>query len=330
MTRRTIRRFAIRAALLGTALALSGCASNTNAAQESDAETVTITDNHGEIEVPVNPDTVVALDNTSFDTLTEWDVELAAVPKEVMGSVWPGYTDDDEVGNVGNHREPDLEAIVAEQPDLIIAGYRFADYYDQIKEQNPQAAVIEIAPREGEDESSELKRQTEILGQIFDHEDEAAELNDGLDSAIADAKEAYNGSDTVMAVNTSAGQIGYLAPEVGRSLGPVFPALGWEPSLVVEGATDDHQGDDINVEAIADSNPDWIVALDRDAAFAPEEREEGSVPADELIRDSEALQNVPAVEKNQIVVLDPNFYLTEGIQAYTALFDQLEEAFSAA
>lgn len=330
MSIRTPRVATATALTLGAALALSACASETPAEEAPAANTVTITDNHGEIEVPVNPETVVALDNTSFDTLDEWGVELAAVPKDVMGSVWPGYTDDEEVSNVGNHREPDLEAIIAEQPDLIIGGYRFGDYYDQIKEQNPQAAVIEIAPREGEDQFEELKRQTEILGQIFDHEAEAAELSEGLDAAIAGAQEAYNGTDTVMAVNTSAGQIGYLAPVVGRGLGPVFPALGWEPALEIEGATDDHQGDEVSVEAIAQSNPDWIVALDRDAAMDPAELEEGAAPADELIADSEALQNVTAVKDGQIVILDPNFYLTEGIHAYTNLFKQLEEAFGAA
>ncbi|WP_336990934.1 siderophore ABC transporter substrate-binding protein [Leucobacter sp. VD1] len=326
-------RSAAAALALAAALVLSACASGAPASEpstESAAATVTITDNHGEVEVPVKPETVVALDNTVFDTLAEWEIELAAVPKDVMGSVWPGYTDDPEVANVGNHREPNLEVIVAEQPDLIIGGYRFGDYYEQIKEQNPQAVVIEIAPRDGKDTFDELKRQTEILGQIFDHDNEAAALNAELDSAISGAKQAYNGTDTVMAVNTSAGRIGYIAPVVGRSLGPVFPALGWQPALEIEGASDDHQGDDISVEAIAASNPGWIVALDRDAAFAPSEREPGSAPADELITSSEALQNVSAVQQGRIVILDPNFYLTEGIQAYTGLFTQLQEAFSAA
>ncbi|WP_205547877.1 siderophore ABC transporter substrate-binding protein [Leucobacter sp. wl10] len=337
MSTRLIRTASVAVLTLSAALALSACSSGAPADPGAEkggtsetASTVVITDNRGEVEVPVNPKTVVALDNTVFDTLDEWNIELAAVPKGVMGSVWPDYIDDPKVADVGNHREPNLETIVAAQPDLIIGGYRFADYYDQIKEQNPQAAVIEIAPREGEDQFEELKRQTEILGQIFDREEEAAALSEQLDGAVADAKKAYNGTDTVMAVNTSGGKIGYLAPKVGRSLGQVFPKLGWQPALEIEGATDNDQGDEVSVEAIAQSNPDWIVALDRDAAFAPENREEGSAPADELIAKSEALQNVTAVQQAQIVILDPNFYLTEGIQAYTKLFTQLGEAFSAA
>lgn len=331
-TSRGPRAAALLALASAAALTLAGCGA---AAQDSDtpaaaADTVTITDNHGSIDVPVNPKTVVALDNTSFDTLSAWNIELAAAPKGVMGSAWPEYTDDDSITDVGNHREPNLEVIVAAQPDLIIGGYRFGDYYDELKAQNPQAAVIEIAPRDGEDTFSEMKRQTEILGQIFDHEAEAAELNTKLDDSIAAAKAAYNGTDSVMAVNTSAGKIGYIAPGVGRALGPVFGALDLVPALEVEGASDNHQGDDISVEAIAASNPEWIFVLDRDAAFAAADREAGSAPALELIAQAEALKNVPAVKNNRIVVLDSNFYLTEGIQAYIEAFDQIQAAFAQA
>lgn len=326
-------RVALFAAITtAAALALTGCSNGTTAPETSEPvdSVVTITDNHGSVEVPVNPQTVVALDNTIFDTLAEWDIELAAAPKGVMGSVWPEYTDNEAVADIGTHREPNLELIVAAQPDLIIGGYRFGDYYDELKAQNPQAVVIEIAPRDGEDEFSELKRQTEILGQIFDHEAEATELNAQLDESIDAAQAAYNGTDSVMAVNTSAGKIGYIAPGVGRALGPVFGALDLVPALEVDGASDNHQGDDISVEAIAASNPEWIFVLDRDAAFAPADREAGSAPALELIAQAEALKNVPAVKNDRIVVLDSNFYITEGIQAYTDAFDKIQAAFAQA
>nr|WP_217134867.1 ABC transporter substrate-binding protein [Leucobacter chinensis] len=329
-----MNKFAGATALALTAgLVLSACSNtadnsaNTDDAKDKAPATVTITDNHGEVEVPVNPETVVALDNLVFDTLSDWDIKLAAAPKGVMGSAWPEYTDDESVADVGNHIEPNLEAVVAAQPDLIIGGYRFGSYYDDLKAQNPDAVVIEIAPRDDEEEFSELKRQTEILGQIFDHEDEAAELTKQLDDAIAGAKDAYNGTDSVMAVNTSGGKIGYLAPVVGRALGPVFPALDLVAALEAEG-DNDHKGNDIGVEAIAQSNPDWILALDRDASFAPEDREEGSAPAEELIKKSEALANVTAVKEDKVVILDPNFYLTEGIRAYTTLFNEIKDAFA--
>ncbi|KTR85877.1 iron ABC transporter substrate-binding protein [Leucobacter chromiiresistens] len=325
-----LRSAALTALAATAAFALSACAPAAEAESEpaaSGATAVTITDNHGEVEVPVNPERVVALDNHVFETLDEWDVPLVAAPKGIMGTAWPDYTDDPEIADVGTHREPNLEAIVAAQPDLIIGGYRFSESYDTIVEQNPDATVIEIDPRDGEDPMDELKRETEILGQIFDREDEAAELVSELDQSIADAKQAYNGSDSVIGLITSGGKIEFAAPVTGRSVGPVFSALDLRPAIEQE-AEDTSHGDDISVEAIAEANPDWIVVLDRDASFA--EPEPGAVPADELIAGSEALQGVTAVAKDQVVYLDSDFYLTEDIQAYTELYEQIQEAFAGA
>ena len=39
------------------------------------------------------------------------------------------YADDESVVDLGNHREPDLEAVVAADPDLIVNGQRFAEFH---------------------------------------------------------------------------------------------------------------------------------------------------------------------------------------------------------
>jgi len=316
-------------ALAACSLALAGCAGSPGEADESAdhaaSGTVTIEDNHGEVTVPVNPERVIALDNHVFETLSAWDVPLVAAPKQIMGSIWPAYTDDDTVLDAGSHVEPKLESIVAAQPDLIIGGYRFSESYESIVEQNPDAAVIEIAPRQGEDQASELIRQVEILGQIFDREAEAADLVAAFESAIDDASEAYDGQSTVASLLTSGGKIAYVAPVTGRSLGVLYPTLGLVPAIE-QSAEDTSHGDDISVEAIAAANPDWIIVMDRDGALA---NVEGSVPAAELIAGSEALANVTAVKEGQVIYVDPNFYLTEDIQSYTALYQQIAEAFAA-
>ena len=43
-----------------------------------------------------------------------------------------------------------------------------------------------------------------------------------------------------------------------------------------------------------------------------------------------AWKNTTFVKDDAIVYLEPSFYLTEGIQAYTALFGQIEAAFTKA
>jgi len=319
---------AICAAAAATLLvsACSGAAGDTQADAEeqgsADADTVTITDNHGTHEVPVNPERVVALDNLTAQTLADWDVDLVAAPQQLF-RLWPEYAENPDVLDVGSHREPDLEQIVAADADLIITGGRFGAYYEELRELNPN--VIDLSVREGEDHSEELKRQTEVLGQIFDRTDEAEELIAEFDQAVTDAAQAYNGEDTVVGLLTSGGQILYAAPGDGRSVGVLFPALGLKPGVEVE-AEDTSHGDDISVELIADANPDWLVVLDRDALFD----EDDYVSARELIADSEALQHVTAVEEDHIIYLSGNFYLTEGIQAYTELYNDVAEAFTAA
>lgn len=324
-----VRRLTATLGAGALALVLAACGGGSSSGDEdttASTETVTIEDNHGTVEVPVKPERVVALDNHVFETLSEWDVPLVAAPKAIMGKdLWPEYTDDEEVLDVGSHREPNLESIVAAEPDLIIGGFRFSESYDEIKAQNPDAVVIEIEPREGEDHATELKRQVEILGKIFDREDDAEEINAEYDNAVAVAKDAYNGEDTVVGLITSGGEISYSAPVTGRSIGALYPTLDLVPAIDQK-ADDTSHGDDISVEAIAAANPDWIVVLDRDGAGVGEGEYR---PAKELIGESQALASVTAVTEDQVVYLDPNFYLTEDIQAYTSLYQQLAEAFSA-
>ena len=321
MRARLIRPLA--AASLVAALALTGCAGTAAAPAEEPtaATTVTVEDNHGSIEVPVAPERVVALDNTTFETLSEWGVKLVAAPKPLMYDLWPSLSGGDEVLDAGLHREPNIENILAADPDLIVGGYRFREIYDQLKDIQP--ATIETSPRDGEEHTSELKRQTTILGQVFDKNAEAAALNAGLDDAISDAKAAYDPSQTVMGLITSGGKISYAAPGEGRGVGHLFPTLGLTPALDRAAENASH-GDDISVEAIAAANPEWLFVLDRDAMFG----EDGYVAAKELIENAEALKNVPAVQKGQVVYLDASFYLDEGIQAYTKLYRSAAEAFA--
>lgn len=281
-------------------------------------------DNNGTHTLDGAPTSVVALDNRTFETLYDWDIELSAAARSLMPATI-GYKDDESIPDIGNHREPNLELIVAAEPDVIINGQRFTGFFDDIATLTPNAVQVSLDPREGEPFDSELKRQTTVLGEIFAKNDEAAALNQAFDDAVQAAKDAYDPEWTVMAVNTSGGNIGYLAPTVGRTLGPVFDILGLTPALEIDEATDDHQGDDISVEAIAQSNPDWILVMDRDAAVASDDP--SYVPAAEVLEGSQALQNVTAIQEGNIVYMPADTYTNEGIQTYTEFFNQLAEAF---
>src|SRR5690625_911455 len=328
----TATRLRIGAVLGALALGLTACGSDgeagTTEAANTETTTVEVEDNNGTQTVTVPPRSVVATANRTFETLSDWGVELQAAAVSLMPDTI-SYSGDDSIIDLGSHREPDLEAVVAADPDLIINGQRFTQYQDDVTRLVPDATVLALDPRDDQPFDSELKRQTTVLGEIFGKEAEAEQLNADFDAAIERVRAAYQPGDTVMAVITSGGDIGYVTPGTGRTLGPLFDIFDLQPSLEVEDGSDNHQGDDISVEAIADSNPDIILVMDRDAGTSTGADDPASRPATEIITDSDALQGVTAVRDGNVVYMPADTYTNESIQTYTEFFNTLADQLEA-
>ncbi|SDL58131.1 iron complex transport system substrate-binding protein [Corynebacterium mycetoides] len=330
MTRFSARALAATV-VAAASLALASCSTSeqetTTSTAAAESQTVTVEDNEGVKEVPSPAQRVVALDNRSFEILDTWGIEPVAAPRALVPVTIPGIGDNENIVDIGNHREPNLEAIVAAEPDLIVSGQRFQQHDADIEKLVPDAVLVDFEPRDGEPFDKELIRQTEALGEIFGKQDEAQKLVDDFTNALQRAKDAYNPEQTVMAVNVSGGEIGYVAPTIGRTWGPLFDLIGMKPALEVQNATNDHQGDDISVEAIAASNPDWMLILDRDAGTRTDE---GSPAAMNVIKDSAPLQNVNAVKDDRVYVSPSDTYTNESIITYTEILNELADKFEAA
>ena len=334
MSRTTTSLAAIAAiAALGLAACSSGAAPSSqpsaasgDTASATQASSVTIDANDGAVEINLPVTRAASLDNRTFEVLQQWDVELVAAPKKLIPSTITAFNGEG-VADVGMHREPNLEALVAAEPDLIISGQRFSKYDAQIKELAPEVLLINLEPREGQPFDQELIREVTDLGEIFGKQAEAKKLVDDFNASIERAKKAYDGSSTVMAVDVSGGNIGYVAPGKGRTWGPVFDMLVLKPALEVEGATDSHTGDDISVEAIAEANPAWIFVLDRDAAIT---KDGSNTPAETVISGNAALQNVAALQNKHVVYAPNDTYTNESIITYTEIFNSIADAFEAA
>jgi iron complex transport system substrate-binding protein len=339
--RLTLRRTPSRAlAVSMTAVlslgALAACSSDDDSdsgSGDSSSDTRTVTDARGEVEIPAEPERVAAFDNRIFQVLADWDIDLVSAPVTLIPPEIEKYHDDTEIHDTGSHREPNLEELVAAEPDLIITGYRYSSQYDEMKKLLPDTPIIDLSfgqDSEGEaDQPLEdtLKEITNLIGEVFEKEDEAETLVENFDEAKDRAKAAYNPDETVMGLLTSGGDINYSAPSTGRSVGPVFDMLDLTPSYDHDGSSN-HQGDDISVEAIAQSNPDWILVLDRDGGTSSRDEADYESAA-ELIAESEALKNVTAVEEDNIVYFPQNFYTTEDIEAYTEVLNSIADAFEA-
>lgn len=321
------------------ALVLSACGDGADGGDEGDAGTgdgvgtITVEDNHGSHEIDMDEvDSIVATSNQDFRTLEEFGVELSAAPRDLMDAETHGYAEDEDILNTGNHREPDLEQIIAAEPDLVINGQRYggdthAEIEDLVEEAGFDAPVLELNPPEDQDLAEGLIWKTETLGEVFGQEEAAQQLVDEFETEIERVQENLPEDATFMALMTSGGDIQYLAPGDGRTLGPLFEIFDLEPALEVE-AEDESHGDDISVEAIAEADPDWLLVTDRDARLDSDDPE--YQPAEELLSGSPALQQTTAIEEGNIVYTPDNMYLTEDIQAYTELFRDFADALEAA
>ncbi len=322
----TLKKHLLTLGATAALLALTACGSPATPAADdavNSSGSVTVEDNNGKHTIATPLASVVATDNRTFETLEDWGVKLSAGAVTLMPES-SSYKKDESITDLGSHREPNLEAIVAVDPTVIVNGQRFAQYHDDFAKLAPNAAVLELDPRDGEPFDAELKRQISVLGDVFAKADEAKALNADFDAAIERVKKAYNKDQTVMGVITSGGNINYSAPGTGRTLGPLFDILELTPALEVKDASTDHQGDDISVEAIAKSQPDWIMVMDRDAAVSAEDA--SYKPANSLLESSEALKNVPATQDGNIVYMPADTYTNEGIQTYTEFLNTFADA----
>ena len=313
----------------GLALGLVACLSLASCSSGSEAETEpaagaagtrSVQTNAGAVEVPAEPLRVAALDNTSFATIKAFGITPVALPKQLLPA--QGYADwqaDESIADAGTHREPLFEAISEAEPDLIIGGYRFAEQTAELTGIAPTIDISPSADAEGGFVES-LKTQTTTLGEVFGEQDRAAELVAALEEAEQRAADATNGESVFLAV-ASGGHIDNGSERIERITEP----LGLRNVLEAEGDSI-HNDSGLAPETIAQLNPDWMVVLDRDAATSTE----GASPAQQLVSEQEAWKDTTFVKEGNVVYLPADFYVTEGIQAYTAVYDQIADAFSAA
>lgn len=294
---------------------LAGC-SATSAADDAAVETVTIASNLGEVDVPVQPERIAVLDNTAMETLLAWDITPVAIPEQLVSpDRFATWVEDDGIADVGTHREPDFEALAESAPDLIIGGYRFAEYQDDLAAIAPTIDIAGSEEHEGGWVES-LRAQTTTLGAIFDREDEAAAIVAELDAAVDAAATAAEGKTVFLGI-VNGGKLDNGAERLSRMSGPI----GMTDVFAGE-AGDIHQDSGLAPETIAQADPEWAIVLDRDAAAGAADAQ----PAREVIEANPALAGTGFVQEGRIVYLEDDFYRTEGAQAYTRAFDQIAQS----
>src|SRR5699024_4453160 len=139
MKNSTRTRLGLMAFVTAAALGLTACGGdadttdNTTAPSATDATEATdsaddaqagegageVTDMAGNtVEIPADPQAIVATDNRIFHTLAAWDIDLVAAPVTLMpeNDALSVYHEDSDLLDLGSHREPNMEVFVEAAP----------------------------------------------------------------------------------------------------------------------------------------------------------------------------------------------------------------------
>jgi len=270
----------------------------------------------GTVSVEGVPKTIAVYDAAAIDTLNRLGIHPAGVPDKL-------YVPELEAakGNaaaVGTLFEPDLEALSALAPDLVIVGSRSAAKAE---------VTARIAPTldmtiDGDNLFADAKARLATYGDLFGKAEEAKAAAEELDAKLAAAKAAVAGKGKALIVMTNGPKVSAYGP--GSRFGWVHGVLGLPPAMEdIQSAT---HGEAVSFEFIREANPDWLLVLDRAVAVASSEQ------AAKVTLDNELVAGTTAWKKGQVVYLPAaEFYIADGgVQSLGRVLAAIADAFSAA
>ena len=298
--------------------------SETAASSEAAPESVTIKAFNGakelvDVEVPFDPQRIAILDLASLDILDELGVGDRVVGTASTSLDYlQSYVTNDSIVNLGNIKEADMEAVMACEPDIIFIGGRLSKAYDALCEIAP-VVFLATDTEKGVVESTRENAMT--IASIFGLEDQVESLMADFDSRI-DALKAFAEGKTAIVGMTTSGSFNVLGNDgrcsiIGKEIG--FENIGVDANI----DTSTH-GNEASFEFIVDKNPDYIFAMDRDAAIGTD----GAQLAQEIL-ENELVKSTDAYKNGHIVYLaHPKVWYTAegGIQALSEMLSDLENA----
>ncbi|MGC2942576.1 MULTISPECIES: ABC transporter substrate-binding protein [unclassified Brevibacterium] len=325
----------ISALFVGAGLLLiSACADPTSAADDSSSasgsETRVVTTEQGEVEVPADPQRVVVLNYALAGYLFDPDVPVVATTPEVTetdGEFSQFWSEEAEAQ--GTEFLPwsndgfDLEAIIAADPDLIIAGgigfplKHATDSYDRLQEVAP-TVLVSGDKQTWQDQfsfiaSDVLGRQADYEKFVSVYEDRVAEVKDNISIPEGEISIlTLDSKDTPYILIEGESLSAELEP-LGFTTAPLFEENDIEPYT----AGGDMFGPSLEVlPDILNSETVFVVGFNN-----------ASIGVDDL-KDEAPYDRVPAFESGQVHDL-PYWSMRGDYDEAMALLDIVEDMFPA-
>ena len=283
----------ILAPILASLLVLAGCGGGNS--ESSDTSGPSVDTKFGSVDVPADPQRVVALGWGDAETALALGVQPVGASDWVeFGGTGVGpWAEDlyDEAPEIIATMEPDYEAIAALEPDLILDTNSSGEQerYDRLSEIAPTVGV----PEGGDNYLTTMDQQVDLVAEALGKEDEGKSLLDDLDQTFEDAAKdhpEFDGKSVTVAAKTSEGWGAYVEAS----------------SRVQSSKIDESKAEGFSVP-VSEEN---LETLDADVLL--------TFPIyipDADVTDDEAYQRIPAVEDGRSLV-------------FTDDMDELRKAFS--
>ncbi|MEE6263132.1 ABC transporter substrate-binding protein [Plantactinospora sonchi] len=315
MRRRVITLVAVAALGAG----LTGCSSDPVSGGAAGGETRTITHAMGTTQVPAHPERVVVLDTDKIDTALSLGVTPVGAAKASDSEAFPTYFGADKIATikpVGLLTEPDLEAISALHPDLILGSkFRQEKFYDELSAIAPTVFTERVGIT--------WKENFLLDGDALGKAPEAKDLLAGYEKRAKDlgTKLGNPGQRKISVVRFRPTEIRVYGPEsfCGIVLGDV--GLG-RPERQLLANKEDKRFDAVSPERISEVDGDIIFVT---AFGAKAEAEQSKVTGGSLWK------NLSAVKAGRAYpVADETWMLGIGVTAAGKILDDLEKYVTAA
>lgn len=152
-----------------------------------------------QVTVPYKPERVVVLDLANLDILDNLGLgdRIVGAPTITLPYL-QSYNDDLPI--VGSVKTPDLEAVMACEPDLILMGGRMAEYYDDL---NEIAVTLRLTTVSDDGLVEAIRANAKTIGTIFGETEQVDELLAQYDTRIETLAAFAEGKTCVLGMSTS-------------------------------------------------------------------------------------------------------------------------------
>ena len=278
-------------------LAAAGLVSFAGEAHADEAQTRTVTDARGEVEIPANPQRIVDLSgNSDMLKIFGFDVVGTANSDAYDYTKFPAYLEEDLAGatilGYSYQDTMDIEAILALDPDLIIISGVQEKMYDQLQGVCP-TIMIQLA-------QINWKEDVQAFAKVLDCEDKATawlESYEAKASAMGEKIRTEYGEDTTyLSFLASGGQL-YIFDAAGFGM-VMYEDMGLAKP---EGMP---QQENVSLPVV---DYEGLAAIDADFIFA--------IGTDEdlkALNESKLYQMMRAVQDGNVVELPASPYFNQG------------------